>query len=154
MAARVQNQRQRLYGLLAIGKRDLGWTEDQYRQHLAANGAREHRGRPSATTMSYAQIETALKAMETAGWQRGGPAGGSILTRCHKARQPQWRKVIALWCTLADAGVVRERGEAAMLAWCVSHIRESRIEWAGAGSLSRCIEGLRSWAARAEVDIC
>jgi hypothetical protein len=103
--------------------------------------------------MSYHQIEAALKAMEAAGWQRTGPAGGSILTRCHRERRGQWGKIIALWCVLADAGVVRERAEAAMLAWCKSLTREDRIEWAGAGSLSRCIEGLKDWALREKVDI-
>lgn len=149
MAVKRQlSDRQRAYALLGIARRALGWTDEQYRAHLAAHGAAEHQGRPSASTMSYDQIEAALAAMESAGWARTGRAEPSIIQRCHPRRQAQWRKVCALWCALADSGAVRDRAEPAMLAWCRRLIREDRIEWAGAYSLNRCIEGLKDWTNR------
>lgn len=143
--------RRKLYALLRIAQRDLAWTEERYRRCLAGHGAKEHQGKPSATTMGFHQIEAALQEMQRAGWRRA--AGRSILSRCHKGRVGQWKKVIRLWCALADAGTVRDRSEQAMLAWCRRHIEESRIEWAGAASLNRCIEGLKSWAERTDIEL-
>jgi len=141
-----------LYARLGIARRALaaqGWDEDRYRAHLAAHGADLHRGRPSASTMSGPQIEAALAPLETLTGR--AVAEGSILGRCNRQRRPQWSKVIALWCALADAGVVRSRGESAMLAWAGRYIRAARIEWASAPDLARCIEALKDWAARTGV---
>jgi len=144
-----------LYARLGIARRALidrpGWDEAQYRAHLAAHGATEHKGRPSAATMGTAQIESALKELEAITGRQ--PGEGSILARCHKARRGQWGKVIALWCTMADAGAVRDRSEAAMLAWAKRHMHADRLEWAGPGDLNRAIEALKDWAARAGVEL-
>ena len=139
--------RRQLYTLLQVAKRDLGWSEKSYRTHLAEHGAKEHQGRPSAATMSFAQLEDALAAMRDAGWKKQAP--NSILGRCHREYRPMWSKIIALWCGLADATQVRDRSERAMLGWCRRHIDEARPEWAGAASLNRCIEGLKDWSQRA-----
>lgn len=148
-ATTPRSDRHRAYALLGIARRALGWDDDapEYRGLLAAHGAREHRGRPSAATMSYAQIAAALAAMEAAGWRRTDLAS-SIIHRCHPARRAQWRKVCALWCALAESGAVRDRRESAMLAWCRRLVAEDRLEWAGARSLSTCIDSLRDWQAR------
>lgn len=154
MAAKRQlSDRQRVYALLGIARRELGWSEEKYREHLATHGAKVYRGRWSASTMDYAQIEAALAAMEAAGWQRTGGAESSIIQRCHPARRAQWRKVCALWITLAGTGAVRDRSETAMLAWCRRLVREDRIEWASVGSLHLCIEGLKDWTAREQVAV-
>lgn len=154
MAAKRQlSDRQRAYALLGIARRQLGWSEQQYRAHLEAHGAATHQGRPSASTMSYPQIEAALQGMEAAGWERHAPTESSILHRCHPARRGQWRKVCALWCTLADAGAVRDRAEPAMLAWARKLVSEDRLEWAGPRSLALCIEALKDWAARERISV-
>lgn len=142
--------RKTLYAALGIARRDLGWTEERYRQHLSDHGATFHRGRPSAATLSHEQLEAALQGLKAEGWH-SRPAG--ILSRCHRDRQGQWRKIIALWCTLADAGVVHDRSDAAMLTWCARHVNADRIEWADSHSLNRCIEGLKAWAERNGVEI-
>jgi alkylated DNA nucleotide flippase Atl1 len=103
--------------------------------------------------MDYGQIEAALAGMRAAGWQHTAPLVGSIMQRCHRERRGQWGKVIRLWCILADAGTVRDRSEAAMLEWARRHLDEDLLEWAGARSLSRCIEGLKDWAAREGVEL-
>lgn len=149
--AGVSRTRKGLYAQLGIAKRDLGWDEARYRQHLAEHGALDHQGRPSAATMSFAQLEAALGAMRTMGWKP--TQGGSILARCHRARRNQWAKVIALWCTLANAGEVTDRSESAMLNWARRHIRSDRIEWADAYELSKCIEALIAWAERKDVHL-
>jgi hypothetical protein len=147
--------RANFYARLGIARRalidDHGWDEDRYRAHLAAHGAGDHKGRPSASTLSGPQLDAALAELEAiAGRQHGE---GSILARCHRGRRGQWGKVIALWCALADAEVVRDRSEAAMLAWAKRHIRAARVEWAGGRDLHRCIEALKSWAAREGVPL-
>ena len=146
---RKLTDRERAYALLAIGRRDLGWSEARYREHLREHGARDHRGRPSASTMDYAQIDAALQGMVAAGWQQTATTERSIVGRCPPARARQWKKITALWIALAEAGIVRDRREPAMLAWCDRLISEDRREWAGPGSLARCIEALKDWQARA-----
>jgi hypothetical protein len=147
-------ERQRLYALLRVALRDLQqqapqlWTEDHYRDLLRRHGASDHGGRPSASTMSYQQIEAALAEMRAAGWQSTAGPELSIVHRCAPELSGQWRKITALWCALADAGTIRDRSEAAMLAWCDRHIRADRREWASAQDLGTCIEALKSWAAR------
>lgn len=140
--------RRRLYTLLQVGRQTLGLDEDSYRAILAAYGAREVDGRPSATTMSVSQLEQALEHQKRLGFRPKRRPG-----REDDWRQPRIDKITAIWCTLADAGVVRDRSERAMLRWCAGLTRKARLEWASSADLNACIEALKSWAARERVPL-
>jgi phage gp16-like protein len=144
----MSDERTRLYRLLAVARREVGMSEDDYRQMLTSYGARaDADGYVSATTMSLTDLERALAHMKHVGFR---PRKRAV----HNAtdwRQPRIAKITALWCTLADAGVVRDRSERAMLRWCAGVTKRARLEWATSQDLNRCVEGLRSWAQRERV---
>ena len=79
-------------------------------------------------------------------------------SKTSKASPSDWRaariaKITALWCALADAGVVRGRGESAMVKWCARLTHKARLEWASSNDLNQCIEGLKDWAQREGVKL-
>ncbi len=144
---RALDDRKRLYALLAVARRELGMEEEDYRALLRRLGAQERNGRPSAATMSLGQLRAVLAEMERMGFRRRGP------DRAQFWRAPRIRKITALWCALADAGVVRDRSEAAMQRWCARLTGTARLEWAGTEGLNACIEGLKRWAWREHVPV-
>lgn len=147
-----QAARQRLYRLLAIGRRDCAWADGYYRQRLAAHGATERNGHISAKTMSLAQMEAVLTEMKGEGFAprraRKGTGPGTALNVAEWRRR-QIGKLNAIWCLLADDGHVRNRAEQAMHAWCQHKVPGlSRLEWAEPAQLNRAVEELKRWAQR------
>lgn len=144
-ATKSADPRTRLYALLAVGKKTLAMDEDTYRALLRAHGAQLKGDKPSATTMTVPQLETALDAMKRAGFK---PARTSQVARIADWRKPRIAKLNALWCALADAGIVRDRSEAALTKFCARFTRTARLEWAGSAGLNQAIEALKDWARR------
>lgn len=142
--------RNRFYKLLQVGKKQLCMDDDVYRDFLALHGAQVKNGRASASTMSLKQLFHALEAMKRAGFT---PRAKAITDPQSDWRRPRINKIIALWCTLADAGVVKDRSEKAMNAWCMSITKKARLEWAASADLNACIEGLKKWAWREKVKL-
>ena len=70
-----------------------------------------------------------------------------------KAKRAQIAKIQALWVTLADAGVIRNRDPDAMQRWCKKLTRRERLQWADVQGLSNCIESLKALARRHDVDV-
>lgn len=138
-----------LYRLLQVAKRDLHMEDEDYRALLARHGATDKDGRISASTMQPWQLDNALKEMK----EKGFKPTGSTKRQATRWRKPRIDKITALWCALADAGVVRDRSEAAMLKWCARITRKARLEWANDNDFNACIEGLKSWAARERVKL-
>lgn len=142
--------RNRFYKLLQVGKKQLCMDDDAYRDFLKLHGAQVKNGRVSASTMSLKQLFQALQAMKRAGFV---PRAKSITDPQSDWRRPRINKIIALWCTLADADVVKDRSEKAMNAWCQSITKKARLEWAESPDLNACIEGLKKWAWREKVKL-
>lgn len=143
--------RQRFYTLLQVGKAQLGMGEDDYRAFLAGQGATAQAGRVSATTLSVPQLAAAVEAMRALGFEPVSRRGS--VARIGDWRRARVKKITALWCALADAGVVRDRSEAAMVKWCSGVTRVARLEWANSAQLNLCIEGLKRWADRERVKL-
>lgn len=141
--------RQRLYKLLQVARRELRLTEDQYRTVLYANGAKLVNDRWSATTMSLAQLEAALGQMKRLGFR---PKAARV-KRLSDWRQPRIAKLRALWIALAEAGVVRDRSEKALVRFCARHTGVAKLQWAGSQGLNRAIEALKDWARREHVEV-
>ena len=112
MTSYNHKSRNDLYTLLAVGKKQLGWDEDKYRLFLQTHGAQQHSGKYSAASMNTSDI-IAIEAMKAAGFVPTRKAG-----KKPDWREPRIRKITALWCALADAGEVRERGYTSMERWC------------------------------------
>lgn len=144
---RQSDRRYALYRLLNVARAVLGMQEEDYRVLLARHGATARNGKVSATTLDLAGLEAVLDELRAKGFK---PRGRAI----HNAtdwRKPRIAKITAIWCALADAGVVRDRGEAAMLKFCTRITRKARLEWARSEDLNNCIQALRAWARQAGV---
>ncbi len=148
-ASNKADPRKHLYTLLQVGRADIGMDEEAYRLFLARHGAKQVKGRYSATTMPIGGLEAALEEMKAKGFK---PTGKSR-PRSQDWRRPRIEKITALWCALADAGVVRDRSEAAMVKWCAHHTKTAQLEWAKSAGLNACIEGLKSWSLREGVGV-
>lgn len=139
-----------LYTLLQVGKTSLHMSEADYRELLHKHGAKlDSKKRYSASTMNIAQLISALDDLKSQGF---------VPTRSSQHGKPNWRaprirKITALWCALADAGEVRERGYQSMERWCRSVVKTSKLEWADGKGLNDCIEALKSWCHRKGVQI-
>ena len=140
----TEHPRNWYYKTLPMLARRAGLDDAAYRAVLAEHGATEHQGRPSAATLSHAQLQAAHADLTKRARGKAAP----WLDRVHKGRKGQWKMVMALWLELAEAGKVRDKRIKAMLAWCAPHITADRLEWAGAEDLNQCIEGLKAWTKR------
>ena len=147
----VSNQnRNHYYALLQLGKKQLAMDEDTYRDFLVVYGAKEKEGRISASTLHIGDLVKAVSAMQTLGFR---PVRRTNVARLSNWRLPRIKKITALWCALADAGVVHDRGEAAMEKFCVGMMKADHLRWATSDDLNKCIEALKSWARREDVAI-
>jgi phage gp16-like protein len=70
-----------------------------------------------------------------------------------KYRDAVMRKVVALWITLAQAGVIRSSSDQALQAYVKRLTGLSNLKWCGAAECNILIESLKSWAKRENVDI-
>ena len=156
------DQRKRLYTLLSVAKRELekvrhGFCEEDYRHILAVHGATEKNGQISATTMSTEQLQAALDHCHDLGFK--------ISTKVSREQRPnrsrksgEWRrprigKLNALWCALADAGVVNDRSEKAMQQYCLNNVPElSRFEWISSEQLNTAIEMMKKMFKQRGID--
>lgn len=150
MTTKPSPARAKLYQLLSIGKKQLGFDDDLYRAFLAQYGATAKEGRISATTMTITQLAQAVEAMKQKGFT---PKAKSAARGASEWRQPMIEKITALWCRLADAGVAHDRSEVAMVKWCSRVTKKARLQWASAPDLSICIESLKKWAQREGVNV-
>lgn len=149
-----RDPRIRLYKLLAVGNRELqskrpGFCDEDYRAILQQCGATEVKGKFSATSMSVVQMEEALSRLKALGFKV------KRLARTQRDwRAPRIAKLNAMWCALADAGVVHDRSEAALQSFCSKRVRKlTKLQWASSQQLNQCVEMLKQYAARTHVEL-
>lgn len=150
--AQVDN-RTRYCQLLAIGKAQLGWDEEFYRGiWLPLQGAtKDADGRYSASTMSIGQLSKAVERMKECGFRPKSK-------RKFSHDNPDWRapridKLTAMWIAMAEAGVVGDKSRAALEHWCKRYHKKDRLQWASSKELNACIEQLKAWAKRNNVEL-
>lgn len=142
VAQNNKSPRTRHYALLNIGKKQLGWDDDFYRDtFLKKHGAKEVKGRISATTMSLGQLMQAYQDMRKCGFKP------------KKKRDDNWRAarielITRLWGNLKQAGLIRNPDPASMVKWCGTITHKAKLEWATSPDLNKCVEGLKSWCKR------
>lgn len=159
-------QRRRLYTLLNIGWRQLGWTETYYREAcLAKHGAAANNGKISATTLTDQQLKAALADMKAEGFmpigkkprrtKPSGPRKGSDQGD-QPASADQARLIRDLWARLQDAGAVRSADPASLRPWLLKNSRRHHptgIGWSEPQFLNRraaaaIIQQLKNWLSR------
>lgn len=129
-----------------IARKDLGLDEDTYREIIRDVGKAASGSAADLTPAGRARV---LGRFRERGWQPRRRA----VRQSTDWRRPRIKKITALWCALADAGVVQNRSEASMVKWCAGITRKPKLEWADSDDLNRCIEGLKDWARRERVQL-
>lgn len=129
----------RLMGMIRVAKGQLGMDETMYRQFLQDTiGKRSLAG---STVKEQWRVVEELKLM------------GFQPRPIHKGKElpsdPQAKKIRALWLTMADCGVVRDRSEKALN----SYVRRITGQTLADATTKQCItviETLKSWLDRCE----
>jgi hypothetical protein len=152
IAMAAYNPRTRLYTLLQVGKTELQWDEDFYRQMLQEHGAKIKGGKYSASTMKIWELEALLDHMKHCGFKvKRNP--DKLATDIAKRKEAMVGKVSAIWCCLHDHQIVHNRSDAAMEKFVGRFSGGKPLRWATAGDLSNAIEALKKMAQRAGVDL-
>jgi hypothetical protein len=93
----------------------------------------------SAGDLDFAGRKRVLDHLKACGFNRTRPV----------AKDPQSRKVRALWLALRDLGALHDASEAALAAYVSRQTGAKALQWASSEQISKVIEALKSWERRA-----
>jgi hypothetical protein len=128
--------------------REIGMSEEQYRDMLLEFGAKLKDGKPSASTLSIPALERVLSHLKSCGF-RPRKAGTPV-----NFKQGQIAKCKKLWDLLFEAGVMRQPySEASLTKYAFRMTGVNNIHWATSTGLAKTIEALKAMAKRERVNI-
>jgi len=142
-ARNVAPGRRAMLAKVHLAAKELGLDEATRRDVLErVTGAR------SSADCSDAQLDTVLAEFRRLGWKpRTGMAPVSKGAR-RPADSPVAKKARALWLSLHQLGVVRDRSEKALEAFGKRQLGVERLQWADPSQGYRLIEALKAMAER------
>lgn len=148
----VSPSRRAMLAKVHLGAKDLGLREDERRDVLER--LTTHR---SSADCTDAQLEQVLAHFKSLGWSPKPAAGGQARTGTapdrkparSRATSPVALKARALWISLYQLGVVRDRSEQALEAFAFRQLKVERLQWMDDGQGYRLIEALKAMAERA-----
>lgn len=142
--------------LIHIARSSLKLAEDSYRELLARYG----NGATSSKDLTASQRRHLLQHFKACGFKlrpNSGRAGGEW------RREPQMRKLRAMWYRLAEAGAVdnpvNSAGcDAAIEAWAKRHLQHDTpaldaLRFASGQQMDRLIEAMKAWGKRVGAEI-
>lgn len=135
------SDRRAMLAKVHIAQKDLGMDEETYRAVIS----RITKGKAdSAKALSDAALNDLLEEFKRLGWKaKAAPRTAT--------KDPLSGKIRALWMALADAGVVRDRSEAALRGYVERMTGKSDLRFCDVRQKGRLIESLKQWAAREEI---
>jgi hypothetical protein len=141
--------RVRMYTRLAVANAQLKkvrpeFTDDDYRHILKMHGAQLVDDKYSAKTMTVQQLGAALSHFHDLGFRMSAKVAREAGKTPKTWKSPRIGKLNALWCSLADAGVINDRSEQAMQRYCENNVRGlTKFEWITSDQLNKAIEMLK-----------
>lgn len=130
-----------------IAKKELGLTDEIYRDILHL-----HFKVDSAAKLSERQATILLNTFRAKGWQaKRRPSKPTKASP--KYDDGQRRKVVAIWITLHQEGVVKNGSDKALQAYVKRLTNVDNLLWCDGGQLWTLIEGLKKWAKREKVEL-
>ena len=124
----------RLMGMIRVAKAQLGMDEDTYREFL--HNTLGKRSLAGSTDKDQWRVVEALKRL---GFQPRPVHKGKELPS-----DPQAKKIRALWLTMADCGIVKNRSEEAIASY-VKRITGQTLDTATVKQCQVVIETLKKW---------
>lgn len=128
-----------LIGIIHVAKSQLGMDDDTYRALLL-----DLTGKDSCSKLTRAEQWQVIEELKRKGFQKKQTHKGK-----HLINDPQARKIRALWLTMADCGIVRDRSEKA-LAKCMRRFTGRTLEDASVKQCQAMIEILKQWFDRCD----
>ncbi len=117
--------------------------DESYRMMLANMPALG--GRTSSADLSIRGLSLVLDALKAKGFEicpKAKPQSRRL------ADDEQSRLIRHLWLQLADAGIVRDRSEAALAKFVCSMVKIEALQWLTGSQASKVIENLKQWQKR------
>lgn len=127
--------RRSLLAKVHLAKKELGLADDDYRQILL-----DTVGEDSAARCSGPDLAKLLDRFRERGWQQRPATGAKA------ASHPMARKARALWISLYQLGVIRNRDESALEAFGARQLGVERLQWANQAHGYKLIEALKKMA--------
>lgn len=128
-----------LIGIIHVAKSQLGMDDDTYRALLL-----DLTGKDSCSKLTRAEQWQVIEDLKRKGFQKKPTHKGK-----HLISDPQAKKIRALWLTMADCGIVRDRSEKA-LAKCMRRFTGRTLEDANVKQCQTMIEILKQWFDRCD----
>lgn len=128
-----------LIGIIHVAKSQLGMDDDTYRALLL-----DLTGKDSCSKLTRGEQWQVIEELKRKGFQKKPTHKGK-----HLISDPQAKKIRALWLTMADCGIVRDRSEKA-LAKCMRRFTGRTLEDASVKQCQAMIEILKQWFDRCD----
>lgn len=119
--------------LIKAAQRKLGLDDETYRSMLQAVT-----GKRSTTDMDHRELQRVCDRLRNVGFKPAKTINNDA----------QIGKIRSLWAELADAGIVRNGNEKALLAYVRRITKTERMEWCTVKQLQAVIETLKAWGDR------
>lgn len=124
-----------------IGKKALGWSDDEYRDILWTVCSVR-----SSALLDFAGRKRFLAHLKQCGWAPSAAAP----PRARKAWTERHKLAWSLWQQLADAGLIADRSRRGLDAWVKRQTQVDSFNWLNAHQLDGLISSLKRWATRRE----
>lgn len=136
--------RQSELAAIHMAKKDLGWTEEEYRDIMATvcGGVRSAADLDMAGRQRFMTHQRACLATLS-----GSHRASSARTIKGPLTGPQ-KRMWALWMQVVDAKLAEHRTMAALTAFAHRQTRVARIEWLNPAQEYLVIESLKAWLKR------
>jgi phage gp16-like protein len=128
-----------------IAKKELGLTDEVYRDILSLRFKVN-----SAAKLTDRQATVLINSFKAHGWKQ---RKSTKKPTSPKYDNPQMRKVVAMWITLGQKGVVRNSSDKALQAYVKRMTGVDKLLWCNGLQLDTLIKSLKKWAIREKVDL-
>lgn len=137
--------RDREIKLIHVARRELGIDEETYRAMLQTVV-----GVKSSSDLDWQGRKKVLDHLKAKGFKVKSKAAPKAAAASSAAVDPQYRKILALWSALHDAGIVRVNTEAALRIYIKRMTGCADYRFCNGAQVVTVIEALKKWLARTE----
>lgn len=130
------------YAKINIACKELGLDKSQL--------ISDRYNKDSSKYLTIAQLADLYKHFRSLGWRVKRKKNGNASPIYN---DKQRRKVVALWITLADEGVVKNRSDMALQRYIKRMTKKDNLKWCDSQDCNRVIESLKSWGLREGIEL-
>lgn len=132
LEALQKQARQRDLATIHIAAKQLGMDRETYEAMLQTASGRNVN---SSSALSDAALKKVIKHLKASGWKP---------QKSRPQRDPQARKILALWIDMSKTGIVRDASDKALNAFVKRTAGKDRLEWLNTDEANSVIEALKA----------